>query len=752
MRLFFFPCLLVLYLFCTSISIADIVIDGHLDEPEWQNSYIVSDFITLKPLSLEKPKYRTETKIFTSEQGIYFGFINYQPTSVERERSSFSRDSELLTDRNVIIIDFNGNHHEAYEFTVSLSNSVRDGIVTNEKEFRYDWDGIWHHQTHEQENYWFSEIMIPWSSVPMSVKDKNRKINIYLAREVNNEQLRFAFPNATWGRATFISDLSPLKINSYSVQSIDFFPYVTSLTNQISEDTEFDVGAELFWKPSSNKQISLAINPDFGQVESDNLVVNFSSLETFFSEKRPFFTENQSLFLKEYSNGGYLVHTRRIGGAPDHADDTTGISDIDFALKYSHLDDPINFGAFIVAEDDTDLSQGRNYGMTRIHNKRDDLSLGYFLTYVDRPTIERMALTQEVDFEYEVSPETRMTLSLTSNDIEDSNTDDSLDYIVDFTWNKVIDDVWSHYINAMYIGDKIDLSDMGYMPRNDLIKLGGQHQHTTRYNNNSLLRDTSYKILYDYQSNNENDRLESNLMLISTFNFKDTSRFYLEIKRTFDWLDDRTMQNGGIFNREKRWGTYWLYDGQQTGKIKHRFKGWLFQQDFDGLFSQLYYQPTWNINDNLSINGHLAYSQNSEWLIWRNYDGTNALYSELVSFSQEQLNSSFSLNWHISEFQDLRFKFEWIGLKALANSGYEPGANGFLQGTAQQHTDFELSNTALQLRYRYELAKLSNIYVVWSRGANYYTDVNESSFDSLLNLGWSNKTTDQFLIKVRYHF
>ena len=57
-----------------------------------------------------------------------------------------------------------------------------------------------------------------------------------------------------------------------------------------------DAGADIFWKPNGQMQLTATINPDFGQVESDDLVVNFSANETFFSDKRPFFTENQGIF------------------------------------------------------------------------------------------------------------------------------------------------------------------------------------------------------------------------------------------------------------------------------------------------------------------------------------------------------------------------------------------------------------------------------------------------------------------------
>jgi hypothetical protein len=36
-------------------------------------------------------------------------------------------------------------------------------------------------------------------------------------------------------------------------------------------------------------QLTAAANPDFGQVESDDLLINFDATETFSSDKRPFF-------------------------------------------------------------------------------------------------------------------------------------------------------------------------------------------------------------------------------------------------------------------------------------------------------------------------------------------------------------------------------------------------------------------------------------------------------------------------------
>jgi hypothetical protein len=66
---------------------------------------------------------------------------------------------------------------------------------------------------------------------------------------------------------------------------------------------------------TSNFTVDLAMNPDFGQVESDPSVMNLSALETFYEEKRPFFLEGQSIFNYDFDDLD-LFYSRRIGHAP----------------------------------------------------------------------------------------------------------------------------------------------------------------------------------------------------------------------------------------------------------------------------------------------------------------------------------------------------------------------------------------------------------------------------------------------------
>ncbi|MGB1189688.1 MAG: DUF5916 domain-containing protein, partial [Pseudomonadales bacterium] len=69
-------------------------------------------------------------------------------------------------------------------------------------------------------------------------------------------------------------------------QQFSVFPFAAITEDRIDAKTEYRVGADFFWRPSTNLQLTATINPDFGIAESDDVVINLSATETFFPEKR----------------------------------------------------------------------------------------------------------------------------------------------------------------------------------------------------------------------------------------------------------------------------------------------------------------------------------------------------------------------------------------------------------------------------------------------------------------------------------
>jgi len=249
-----FPLILSLCsLFIACNAFGSITIDGVIDEPEWQDAVVYSDFVTVEPLTGGPAKYSTEVRMITNDEGIFVAFTNYQPPSVKRVKRQFPRDAQIEADRNIVSIDFDGTALAGYDFTVGSANSMQDGIVTPGS-YSGDWDGTWYSQTSSETDYWYSEIHIPWTVAPMSKsEDGRKKMAVWFSRVVYNESLRFAFPNAYYSRTTFMEDWQPLEVDQVEASTMDWFPYVSyskDLQNDIQADT-YNAGQTLSGDPTA---------------------------------------------------------------------------------------------------------------------------------------------------------------------------------------------------------------------------------------------------------------------------------------------------------------------------------------------------------------------------------------------------------------------------------------------------------------------------------------------------------------------
>ena len=89
---------------------------------------------------------------------------------------------------------------------------------------------------------------------------------------------------------------------------------------------------------------------------------------------------------------------------------------------------------------------------------------------------------------------------------------------------------------------------------------------------------------------------------------------------------------------------------------------------------------------------------------------------------------------------------------ADGGSSYIVDPSGDLSPTNMIVDDFNLSIVALQLHYRYEIAPLSNIYLVYSRGGTQNITGEVDSFSSLFTPGWDKRDGDNLIFKRRYQF
>ena len=65
--------------------------------------------------------------------------------------------------------------------------------------------------------------------------------------------------------------------------------------------------------------------------------------------------------------------------------------------------------------------------------------------------------------------------------------------------------------------------------------------------------------------------------------------------------------------------------------------------------------------------------------------------------------------------------------------------------------DFVISRLTFQARYRWEIAPLSDLFIVYTRGSNLPGN-SFFTFQDLFEQAWNDRIVDSFAIKLRYRF
>ena len=751
---------------------ASIVIDGKLDEEEWVDAQTIDDFFVINPFSLEKPDLNTKVLIHSDDSGIYFGFINSQPPET-RDRRKHGRDGLRQNhDRNVVVVDLDNTGNTAYMLGIALGKSVLDFTITNENQIDGDWDGQWFADTSETEENWYSEFFIPWDMAPMNKQvGDSRTIGVSVSRMIQHLGIGIGFPGASFQRSKFLSVLHKVKVVQANPKSLDFFPYTVANNDFISDESSFDAGTEVIYNTGSGGELVATINPDFGQVESDNIVINYSPRETFYSDRRPFFTQSQSIFDVELDwYPGFelysVLHTRRIGATPiydcsrfseseggseeleDQCNDsklnTTGI---DMAFKFTQRGESTDFGAFATLEKDEDFTEGNNYYAFRTVHNAGKHRIGHMVTHADKPFIDRQATVNVVDYQYISDSGLKIEHINMFSNISGEDSGLGSRTMAMYRPNKE----WRYGSEIYYFSDDLNISDMGYLWRNNLLAYGATVGYTkTNFEDQSLTKSRSYNFDYWDQNNSDHENLEQFYSFNFNQSFKSTSNISIQSNLSSIGKDDEITQgsqnfpflrtgNGGNVDFNYRSPQYgpWQYS---FGYGVERKNYYAFTDRRRSASMGFGYTPRDNIRTWLRMN----HRERSNWTIRTDED----LYA---TFSQKRLGLNTGVTWYRTEKEELSLKIQMVSFRNQKGQSYRIDENGYFKKSDLSAESINLGSLAFQLRYRYEIAPLSNIYLVYTRGGSVFFD-DEADNSTIFSDTWERPEGNRFAAKIRYRF
>ena len=753
---------LIPLLLFSNLLLSTIVVDGKLDEEEWKSAQKVTKFYQVMPFTLEEPEQSTIVLVYETEEGLFVGYKNYQPTETMRVQQHERDADDANADKVGMSVDFDGDSLMAYSFTVSLGGSLWDAVYRNENESKKDWDADWVAKTSISEDVWYAEFFIPWTVAPMKTQTGDqRKIKISFWRMSLEISKAFATIKSNPRRSTFISTFNELNIKNFDVSNLDFFPYITASNEKTSNDTDTKVGAEVFWKIDSGSQLNVALNPDFGQVESDDVVINFSAMETFYADKRPFFSENQSMFDVDGYRFLYVINTRRIGASPDYncsdysselealcSSSQEGNTDINLAFRYTKVGQGYDLGFLGAFESDEAFSQGRDYFATRYRVKKENLSFGYLGTFTKNEVLGRNANVNTVDMVYLPTEDFRLYAILLNSIVEDNK-----GYGLRISIRKQVNQDLSTGLGIYYLDKNLDINDMGYLMRNDWIMIGGRTQlQKTDFNKTSKTLMRTYQHSYGCRalSNGDKEGCFSGFEIKNQF--KNTSQIETEVffrTNGRDNLITRGSELAPYIKLPQNYGIDFKYVGQknkfwQWDLFAQRSKGSEYSSDL-GWRNKYYSSVKVFPLPNLTLRLSYSHEKEANWLNW--------IQDNLLgAYEKTQRNTNFSIKYFKGNQHELRVKTQLVAFTAKDPHAYLGSIDGRLNEDSTHLNPFSLGQLAFQVRYRYEIMPLAYLYAVYTRGGKIYEADEEDDLGTLYKRPWEEPTKDNFTLKVRYRF
>lgn len=302
-------------------------IDGLINDEAWKDAALMTNLVEFRPKmgTVEANEVRTETYLMYNDDGIFFGGFCYERTKDSISRELAGRDGFGANDYVGIILDTYYDKLNGFEYFVTPLNEQWDAKMSpggNNGGEDFTWNAVWKSGAVIHDNGWSFEMFIPYSAIRFGKKDiQNWGLNITRRRRKTEQQSTwnpidvnvngFLTQEGLWTGITNIKPPLRLQFSPYFSTYVNHFPYNQAGIENTT--TSFNGGMDVKYGINQAFTLDATLIPDFGQVQSDNQVLNLTPFEVKYNENRPFFTEGTELF-----NKGNLFYSRRIGGTPIH--------------------------------------------------------------------------------------------------------------------------------------------------------------------------------------------------------------------------------------------------------------------------------------------------------------------------------------------------------------------------------------------------------------------------------------------------
>ena len=668
-------------------------IDGFLEEAVWEQSPWGNNFVQYFPSDSLEAKYQTSFKVFCTETTLYIGFkANYQNDQVVV--SSLKRDFGALTNDNVsLLFDTFNDGTNAFFFGVTPYGVQREGLVSEGgATFNNTWDVKWRAEAQRFKEYYTVEIAIPLTSLKFIEGSTSWRFRAYRWNVQSNEQSTWVqVPQnqllsslAYMGRLKFETPLgksrTPMAIIPYAngIVQKDFIADNTSQSVKKGVDAKIAV--------SDGLNLDITLNPDFSNVEVDDIFTNLTRFELRLPEKRQFFIDNNDLFenLGNTFSGARPFFSRRIGLA-QNKEGALIQNEIIGGLRLSgKITEDWRLGALYIqtaADADNEIAAFNNL-MTTVQRKVGKRSnVNFFLVNRQATARERYRSTDQeynrvIGADYNLASadnvfrgRLHVHKSLQPGDHKGNFSTQAVFFYNPREWLVITD---------ISLVDKDFRADLGFVPRTDVIRLGQAVQRIfypqkSIFNTHRLM----LLLLNDHKPSESFRKTDHTYSLRYEAQFRNLANASIYLSKIYTYLNfsfDPSQKEESI---PLPMNTFYNYNQIQLNYESNNKKlltygiditlGQFFNGSIHSFSTDINYrmQPYANIGFNFrydSINLPAPYSSNKLLLLSSKLELTftkKLFWNTLIQYSSQRENVGINsrLQWRFAPLSDLYFVY-----------------------------------------------------------------------------------------------
>lgn len=666
-------------------------IDGILDEAAWENADSARDFQQYFPTDSLKASYPTEIKMLYNATTLYIAVIAESPGD-DYVIPSLQRDFRAGGNDNIsLLFDTFNDGTNAFLFGINPYGVRREALISGGgsglRGFTTSWDVKWKGETNIYDGYYVAEIAIPLTSFKFREGETKWRFQSYRFDMQSNERsVWYDIPqNQLIFNLAFMGDMVFEEPLGRSRTPLALIPYVNTLLDKDYTENEtrtnFKVGGDAKVAIGNGMNLDITINPDFSNVEVDNVVTNLTRFEISLPEKRQFFIDNSDLF-SSYGGGrdANPFFSRRIGIATDAEGNTIENKILGGVRLSGKLNEDWRLG-FLSIQTDEDIENeiaSNNNTMLALQKKvfaRSNIGM-FFLnrqSFEDYDFLERSDDYNRVvgvDYNLASADNTWTGKFYAHKSFQPDDSEGNYSFGANLGYNSRTYNITADLVAV----DEDFRSDLGFVRRTDIIK-GATIMERQFWPSNSIINRHRFQFfpILTWVPGLDHQLTDYNLQGSWQANFQDQSEFEAEYEHRYVYLIDGFDPTGSD-NAEPLPGmqgySFNTYSMEYRSN-RARVVSFSVEPEIGGFFNGMRYSLEGDINFRIQPIASLSLRMNYDklelpapygsadlWLVSPKVDITfskSVFWSTLIQYSNQQDNLGINsrLQWRFAPLSDL---------------------------------------------------------------------------------------------------